>query len=613
MADYKDIKGFHVQSLSTDPAASAAAGGSWASAPAINTGRHSAGGAGVTQSAAYIIGGKTSTAISALNEQYNGTAWTEAADLGTAKYLVATFGTTTSACTAGGYNGVPPTTTPQGYTTQVESWNGSSWTETTDINTIRGNAGASGASNTSGVVYGGHFPTGNQAVTESWNGSAWTETGDLNTARADVGQTNNGTATAAMASGGGSPVKTNVEQFNGSSWTEVSDINTARFGAWGIGTTTLALIAGGRTPSYVAKTETWDGSSWSEGNDLGTASNTGAASGGGTTTAGIIAGQYTGSITTLSEEWSAPATFQKTNEGQVYYNSSSTNAFKLTSYSVPGGAWTSGGNLNTSRGYFAGVGTQTAGQVSGGSPYSSPPKAQLNELYDGTSWTESGDLTSGHSAGSSAGSTNTASITFCGGPPPSGVKNESWDGTNWTEVGDLNTNRNNGPAGFGSQTAAICSGGNNPPITTTESWDGSSWTAVNSMNNGRRNFAGTGSSTSGIVACGQGPGGVTNNSETWDGTSWTETNNCNTSRRGNTMFGAVNTSAFCTGGGGPEGENEFFNGTSWTEMADLATARGDSGASGSSVAGFVAGGPQSGGSATEEWTSSLSNLTITVS
>tara|TARA_R100000008_G_C3547837_1_gene148567 strand:- start:20 stop:1027 length:1008 start_codon:yes stop_codon:yes gene_type:complete len=335
MANYRKISGVNVKSYSADPDRTYPSGmegklyynsadgqfkfvglgaGAWASAPAINTARHSTGGAGATQSAAYIIGGKT-TAIVAVHEQYDGTAWSEAADLGTAKYILATFGTTTSALTAGGYDGVPPTSVPQGYTTNVESWNGSSWTETTDINTIRAYAGASGASNTSGVVYGGHFPTGNQAVTESWNGSAWTETGDLNTARYSVGQTNNGTATAAMASGGADPIKTNVEQFNGSSWTEVSEINTARYGQWGIGTTTEALIAGGRSPGYVANTETWDGTSWTEGNDLGTASSAGNTGGGGTATSGIIASQYTGSLTTNSEEWSFSHTFKKVTTG----------------------------------------------------------------------------------------------------------------------------------------------------------------------------------------------------------------------------------------------------------------------------------------------------------
>tara|TARA_Y100001937_G_scaffold121271_1_gene179798 strand:+ start:104 stop:895 length:792 start_codon:yes stop_codon:yes gene_type:complete len=262
---------------------------------------------------------------------------------------------------------------------------------------------------------------------------------------------------------------------------------------------------------------------------------------------------------------------------------------------------------------MAGCGTQTAGSVFGGSPYNPPTnKSQLHEQYDGSSWTETTDTSTGHSAGSaSTKGTQTAVIVFTGGNPPTGNYCESWNGSAWTEVNNLNTSRNNGPAGFGVQTSAICCGGNNPPLTTTESWDGTSWTAVNSMNGGRRNFAGCGPSTAGIVAGGQGPGGTVNSSETWDGTSWTETNNLNSSRRGVTLFGNDSSSAFCTGGGS-SANNEFWNGTSWTELNNLATARNDSGAGGSSVAGFVAGGPQSGGDATEEWTAdnTLSNVTL---
>ena len=39
MAKYSDIKGFTVQTVSSDPAASAIDAGSWASGGAINTGR----------------------------------------------------------------------------------------------------------------------------------------------------------------------------------------------------------------------------------------------------------------------------------------------------------------------------------------------------------------------------------------------------------------------------------------------------------------------------------------------------------------------------------------------------------------------------------------------
>jgi hypothetical protein len=60
MAEYKGIKGFKVQTVSTDPAASIIATGTWASGGNLNTGRAVwlAGGAG-TQTATLFAGGNS--------------------------------------------------------------------------------------------------------------------------------------------------------------------------------------------------------------------------------------------------------------------------------------------------------------------------------------------------------------------------------------------------------------------------------------------------------------------------------------------------------------------------------------------------------------------------
>ena len=79
--DYKKLKGQTIQVVDTDPVAYA---GSWSSGGAINTPRAQIGGAG-TQTSGLIFGGDTNPPASgresALNESYNGTAWTEVADL----------------------------------------------------------------------------------------------------------------------------------------------------------------------------------------------------------------------------------------------------------------------------------------------------------------------------------------------------------------------------------------------------------------------------------------------------------------------------------------------------------------------------------------------------
>ena len=71
----------------------------------------------------------------------------------------------------------------------VESWNGSTWTETTDLNTARNGVGGDGVT-TNAIVSGGSNPGETEGIgnTEQWNGSAWTEVGDLNQVRyfADV-------------------------------------------------------------------------------------------------------------------------------------------------------------------------------------------------------------------------------------------------------------------------------------------------------------------------------------------------------------------------------------------------------------------------------------------
>jgi hypothetical protein len=57
MAEYKGIKGFKVQTVSTDPAASIIATGTWASGGDLNTARANMAGSGTTSNAALVFGG----------------------------------------------------------------------------------------------------------------------------------------------------------------------------------------------------------------------------------------------------------------------------------------------------------------------------------------------------------------------------------------------------------------------------------------------------------------------------------------------------------------------------------------------------------------------------
>ena len=55
----------------------------------------------------------------------------------------------------------------------MKSWNGSSWTETNDLNTARQKLQVDQAHHTAIAIFYGHH-SGNNA-TEIWDGSSWTE------------------------------------------------------------------------------------------------------------------------------------------------------------------------------------------------------------------------------------------------------------------------------------------------------------------------------------------------------------------------------------------------------------------------------------------------------
>jgi hypothetical protein len=430
-----------------------------------------------------------------------------------------------------------------------------------------------------------------------------------------------------IATGGYDPGQTisNVEQWNGSAWTEVSDVNTAR--AYGI-----SSIAAGYN-SYIicsgapidasplkANTEFWDGSSWTELADLASAARSSGGSGGSSASA-LIFGGLNPSVTTDSFEWSGTpsATFQKQVEGQLYFNST-TNTFKETITDIAGATWSSGGSTNTAREFAGRAGSQTAGLTFGGA--GTPSALAITELYNGSSWTEVADLNTARGYLLLGNGTSTSALCSGGdvNPPAGAISvnaiNESWNGSAWTEVGDLNTARTLTGQFGASNTSSVVAGGynNTANVSNNESWDGSSWTEIAEQNTARRSLAAMGIATAGILASGNGP---TADVELWDGTSWTETTNVNTART-NLSGSGTQTSSIVYGGrtAGFEDKTEFWNGTSWTELNNLSTGRsglGGSPAGTSSSALAYLGQTPSATTATEEWTADLSNKTITAS
>jgi len=556
MATYSEIKGFNIQSYATDPAASVAATGTWASGNSTNTGRRGVCGLG-TQTAAIAAGGNAPP-VGVLCESYNGTTWSEVNPLNTLRAAIGPGAGSQAAGLCAGGNG------PSVDVANVEKWDGTCWTEDTDLNFKRHSGACMGATNTAAIYSGGsEYPPGVGAEgylveTESWNGSTWTEVADLNTGRRYVAGV--GPSGAAFLMGGYVPstVSAVTEMWNGSAWTNSVSFNTARsyLAASGGATAQSETLIYGGQPGTLAITEYFNGTSWTEIADMGTARKSFLGSTLGTTALALAA--FGGPPNpTASEEFTASGT-NIVQEGQVWYNTTST-VLKGYGLTVGTGAWASGGSANTGRRYMSIAGTQTSAVTCGGSP----PPITATEQYNGTAWTAH----------------------------PSGT---------------LNSDKHN-TGGLGQSDSAAMALGGSGYLAISETWNGSSWTEGNNITTGRTFAAAGGTTTSAIMSCGETPGSPnTLNSETWDGTSWSEVANINTARYlvGHGTASDSASATFIAGGSGGGVKTELWDGTSWSEVADLSRSSPTSigmSSSGSSTSGLVFGGYTSVTALTESW------------
>ena len=558
-------------------------------------------------------------------------AWSASSGLGTARYGMGSFGIQTAAVGAGGYTGPP-----NGKSNKTEEYNGSGWAAGGDTNQTIHNRGGAGTL-TAGLVFGASSPY--PGATEEYNGSAWTESGDLNDGRA-VYEGQAGTQTAALAFGGFSPGNVAVsESYDGSSWTEGPDLNTGRRAHCGAGTQTAALCYTGYTTTVIASTEEYNGSSWTSGNNNNTARAN--ATGSGIQTAAIAASGNTGG----SPQSTATETYDGTTwtnspasigTGRSQAGSGGTTSAKVAFGGYPGpagmanteefnhsfqvvtaGAWASGGALNTNRRAVGinGIGpSQNAALCVSGYPPSSSSDIKNVESYDGSSWTEVGDVNLSRYRGSCAGTT-TAGLFFGGNSDvtPGGVQDlcEEYDGSSWTESGDLPTAIEAG-ASFGTQTAAVRAGGSAPPFpnyqTNTDEYNGSSWTAVPAtISQAVSVINGVGTETAGLIWGGsQSPNPPSTahpsiaTTQTYNGSAFTTVNACIEQVNGQGC-GGTQTAAFGVGGGpGTKTRMQTWDGTNWSTGPALGTGRNALSGGGTATAGLAFAGNPGGG--VEEFT-----------
>jgi len=295
-------------------------------------------------------------------------------------------------------------------------------------------------------------PTASEAVGTVWYNStspsalkysiqgtgAWASATAMNTHHTGAGGA--GTVTAAlMASGSNHPttVTQNSETYNGSTWTEGNNTISARHSFGATGTSTACIMAGGQLPpgTYVAVSESYDGTSWTEGNNILTAgrSNMGTV---GTTTAALSFGRFAGSVTDSTETYD-------------------------------GTCWSETSDLQTARRNPGSAGTQAGALCIVG--YTTTGVNQV-ESWDGTSWSETSTDTNSAKCCVNGKGTTTNTLIFGGeGPPGQLTETETFDGTTWTEVGDMAVkNYNMGAAGVNSSAALACGGAEGPSQVTTD-------------------------------------------------------------------------------------------------------------------------------------------------
>jgi hypothetical protein len=220
-----------------------------------------------------------------------GGVWSSGGNLNTRRFCNVTIGNNAEAIVASGFT-YPP---HQSYIACSETYNGSSWSETNDINTGRHAAAGAGTGTNTALMFGGAGSPGNQTVTEEWNGTNWSEVNDLIQARHSLG--GNGTTEAALATGGiGTSPQKLTEEWNGTNWSEVGDLITDSSLASTSGTVNAAIHKRNQYSPLGETTEFFDGSSWSEGADSTIVRRELGHSVAGTTTCAIVFGGMTPSI-----------------------------------------------------------------------------------------------------------------------------------------------------------------------------------------------------------------------------------------------------------------------------------------------------------------------------
>ena len=371
-------------------------GTNWTANSNLPVGASSFGGFGSADDA-YVIGGGSTTMY-----EWNGTSWATpgANTANNASSRIVANGTPSSSL----FNG--PSTTTEEYNRSINTITAASWSSGGNINDARRAFGSCG-SNTAGLIFGGRLsptaspPAAYRGRTEQYDGTSWTEVSDLNNTRSNLAGA--GTQAAAVAFGGLNPAlgprpADNVEEWDGSSWTNVTDVPTGSENYGSCGIQTAALQYGGSAPPGVLTTTLeYDGTNWTSGGAMNTARKL--YNGSGTQTAALGAGGQEPSLSSKTEEYDGTSWSEVNNMNRAAFYSCSTSAPQTDSMSFGSGPsvnyvekydgtiWSTAPTLATSRSDGSGFGTSANGSVMVGGPSGPTTYPSATEEFTGVTET----------------------------------------------------------------------------------------------------------------------------------------------------------------------------------------------------------------------------------
>jgi len=290
-------------------------------------------------------------------------------------------------------------------------------------------------------------------------------------------------------------------------------------------------------------------------------------------------------------------------EGQVWYNTSS-NTLKASPNFTATGSWASAGALNTVRPscFGSGTGTQTAALAFGG--YTIPAGVtDKTETYNGTSWTETGNLMDAARYGIGSTGTQTATLAMAGNQvsPDHGALVEEYNGSSWVIKNAMPSGHAEGTGAGTTEAAKFFSG--RPVVTAVFDFDGTNWTTGTAMTTARDQAGGGGTNTDAVCVGGGPP--VVSIFEKWNGSSWSEEADLNTGRRAASASVTNGDDIMLAGGegGAPNYlQTELFDGTSWSVQSAQATPHYKNASAGTASAALAIAPTASPYGLCEEWT-----------